>query len=157
MYFPESISKIIIMNLSSKCSQVLKLVCGNSCRGFCTRTRITRQESRLRLFAREKNAGSCHLRYESVCGWKYFCSSSSSRSSSSSSQKNFDNKSTSSSSSDAPDKNTEIPVTSGEEFENLGLIARFKKMYKEYWYVLVPVHLATSAVWFGSFYYASKR
>uniref|UniRef100_A0A2M3ZBT0 DUF1279 domain-containing protein n=1 Tax=Anopheles braziliensis TaxID=58242 RepID=A0A2M3ZBT0_9DIPT len=28
-------------------------------------------------------------------------------------------------------------------------------MYKEYWYVLVPVHCITSVVWFGSFYYAS--
>lgn len=39
--------------------------------------------------------------------------------------------------------------------EKLGLFARFKKMYKEYWYVLVPVHCITSVVWFGSFYYAS--
>ncbi|XP_049529297.1 uncharacterized protein C18orf19 homolog A [Anopheles darlingi] len=39
--------------------------------------------------------------------------------------------------------------------EKLGLFARFKKMYKEYWYVLVPVHCLTSVVWFGSFYYAS--
>lgn len=43
------------------------------------------------------------------------------------------------------------------DFEKMGLIAKFKKMYKEYWYVLVPVHIATSAVWLGSFYYASKR
>lgn len=27
-------------------------------------------------------------------------------------------------------------------------------MYKEYWYVLLPVHVATSAVWVGIFYYA---
>uniref|UniRef100_A0A182NKY5 DUF1279 domain-containing protein n=1 Tax=Anopheles dirus TaxID=7168 RepID=A0A182NKY5_9DIPT len=39
--------------------------------------------------------------------------------------------------------------------EKLGLFARFKKMYKEYWYVLVPVHCLTSVVWFGGFYYAS--
>lgn len=38
----------------------------------------------------------------------------------------------------------------------LGLFARFKKMYKEYWYVLVPVHCVTSVFWFGGFYYASK-
>ncbi|XP_053698193.1 uncharacterized protein C18orf19 homolog A [Sabethes cyaneus] len=43
-----------------------------------------------------------------------------------------------------------------EEPEKLGLFARFKKMYKEYWYVLVPVHCVTSAFWFGGFYYASK-
>ncbi|XP_050070705.1 uncharacterized protein C18orf19 homolog A [Anopheles maculipalpis] len=39
--------------------------------------------------------------------------------------------------------------------EKLGLFARFKKMYKEYWYVLVPVHCVTSVMWFGGFYYAS--
>ena len=25
-------------------------------------------------------------------------------------------------------------------------------MFKDYWYVLVPVHVATSVVWFGGFY-----
>ena len=44
-----------------------------------------------------------------------------------------------------------------EKPERLSVFQRFKQMYKDYWYVLVPVHLATSAVWFGSFYYASKR
>lgn len=28
-------------------------------------------------------------------------------------------------------------------------------MYKEYWYVLVPVHCVTSVFWFGGFYYAA--
>ncbi|XP_055585901.1 protein FAM210A isoform X2 [Uranotaenia lowii] len=42
------------------------------------------------------------------------------------------------------------------EPENLGLFARFKKMAKEYWYVLIPVHCLTSVFWFGGFYYASK-
>uniref|UniRef100_A0A1Q3F9F4 Putative conserved plasma membrane protein n=1 Tax=Culex tarsalis TaxID=7177 RepID=A0A1Q3F9F4_CULTA len=37
----------------------------------------------------------------------------------------------------------------------LGLFARFRKMYKEYWYVLVPVHCVTSVFWFGGFYYAA--
>ncbi|KAL4712812.1 hypothetical protein ACJJTC_011882 [Scirpophaga incertulas] len=37
-----------------------------------------------------------------------------------------------------------------------GLIQKFKQMYRDYWYVLVPVHLATSAVWLGSFYYAVR-
>lgn len=37
--------------------------------------------------------------------------------------------------------------------EKLTLYQRLKKMYKEYWYVLIPVHLATSSVWFGGFYY----
>lgn len=43
------------------------------------------------------------------------------------------------------------------EMEKLGLFARFKKMYKEYWYVLLPVHCVTSACWLGGFYYVSKR
>lgn len=43
-----------------------------------------------------------------------------------------------------------------EEPAKLGLFARFKKMYKEYWYVLVPVHCVTSVFWLGGFYYASK-
>lgn len=39
--------------------------------------------------------------------------------------------------------------------KQLGLIARFKKMTKEYWYVLIPVHCFTSCFWFGGFYYTS--
>lgn len=34
-----------------------------------------------------------------------------------------------------------------------GLIQKFKQMYKDYWYVLLPVHMSTSAIWFGGFYY----
>lgn len=40
--------------------------------------------------------------------------------------------------------------------EKLSLFQRFRQMYKEYWYVLIPVHIATSVVWYGSFYYALK-
>ena len=29
-------------------------------------------------------------------------------------------------------------------------------MTKDYWYVLIPVHVATSVVWFGGFYAACK-
>ncbi|KAF2903711.1 hypothetical protein ILUMI_02468 [Ignelater luminosus] len=36
------------------------------------------------------------------------------------------------------------------------LLQRFKEMYRDYWYVLVPVHLVTSAGWFGGFYYLAK-
>lgn len=35
----------------------------------------------------------------------------------------------------------------------LGIIQRFKVMYRDYWYVLIPVHVATSVFWFGGFYY----
>lgn len=44
-----------------------------------------------------------------------------------------------------------------EEMKKLTLLQRFKEMYKKYWYVLVPVHLVTSAFWFGGFYYLAKR
>ncbi|KAH8286628.1 hypothetical protein KR018_002452 [Drosophila ironensis] len=39
---------------------------------------------------------------------------------------------------------------------NMGLFAKFKHMYKQYWYVLIPVHVITSVGWFGGFYYLSK-
>ncbi|XP_068621156.1 uncharacterized protein C18orf19 homolog A [Battus philenor] len=35
-----------------------------------------------------------------------------------------------------------------------GIIQKFKEMYRDYWYVVLPVHITTSAIWFGSFYYA---
>lgn len=41
--------------------------------------------------------------------------------------------------------------------EKLSLTAKFKKMYKEYWYVLLPVHIFTSTFWFAGFYYMSTR
>ncbi|XP_013168202.1 PREDICTED: uncharacterized protein C18orf19 homolog A isoform X1 [Papilio xuthus] len=37
-----------------------------------------------------------------------------------------------------------------------GLVQRFKEMYRDYWYVVLPVHMTTSAIWFGSFYYAVR-
>lgn len=42
------------------------------------------------------------------------------------------------------------------EASNLGLFAKFKLMYKKYWYVLIPVHVVTSAGWLCGFYYLSK-
>ncbi|XP_044750734.1 uncharacterized protein C18orf19 homolog A [Coccinella septempunctata] len=36
------------------------------------------------------------------------------------------------------------------------LFQRFKQMYKEYWYVLIPVHIVTSIGWFGGFYYMAS-
>lgn len=38
-----------------------------------------------------------------------------------------------------------------------GIIQKFKQMYKDYWYVLLPVHMTTSAIWFGGFYYCVRR
>jgi len=37
-----------------------------------------------------------------------------------------------------------------------GIVKKFKKMAKDYWYVLIPVHVATSIVWFGGFYMLTK-
>ncbi|KAI9559063.1 hypothetical protein GHT06_015852 [Daphnia sinensis] len=39
----------------------------------------------------------------------------------------------------------------------VSLFQKFKQMYKDYWYVLIPVHVATSAVWAGGFYFAVKN
>jgi len=44
--------------------------------------------------------------------------------------------------------------TSGEgPVQKQSLFQRFKSMYKDYWYVLVPVHVVTSLGWIGGFYY----
>jgi hypothetical protein len=55
-----------------------------------------------------------------------------------------------------PDQSkVEEPSTSKPE--KLSLLQRFKQMYRDYWYVLVPVHLITSLGWFAGFYYLAKR
>uniref|UniRef100_A0A146LGA8 Protein FAM210A n=1 Tax=Lygus hesperus TaxID=30085 RepID=A0A146LGA8_LYGHE len=36
------------------------------------------------------------------------------------------------------------------------LYQRFKAMYKDYWYVLIPVHVVTSCMWFGAFFYTAQ-
>ncbi|TRY66888.1 hypothetical protein DNTS_028503 [Danionella cerebrum] len=41
--------------------------------------------------------------------------------------------------------------------KSIGLFQRFKKTFKQYGKVMVPVHLVTSTVWFGSFYYAAMK
>lgn len=38
-----------------------------------------------------------------------------------------------------------------------GLFQRFKKTFKQYGKVMIPVHLVTSSVWFGTFYYAAMK
>lgn len=38
-----------------------------------------------------------------------------------------------------------------------GLVQRFKKTLKQYGKVLIPVHILTSSVWFGTFYYAAMK
>lgn len=57
------------------------------------------------------------------------------------------------------DKLTEGSESSGDSEssdKSLTVFQRFKKTYKEHGKVLIGVHLATSAVWFGSFFYAAS-
>lgn len=53
------------------------------------------------------------------------------------------------------EEDTSVDAT--ETTEKLGLVAKFKLMFKNYWYVLVPVHCVTSIAWFSGFYYLSSR
>ncbi|CAL8247893.1 unnamed protein product [Lota lota] len=41
--------------------------------------------------------------------------------------------------------------------KSIGLIQRFKKTFKQYGKVMIPVHLVTSSIWFGTFYYAAMK
>ncbi|KAJ8013328.1 hypothetical protein DPEC_G00052130 [Dallia pectoralis] len=41
--------------------------------------------------------------------------------------------------------------------KSIGLVQRFKKTFKQYGKVMIPVHLLTSTVWFGTFYYAAMK
>uniref|UniRef100_A0A8B9TW91 Family with sequence similarity 210 member A n=1 Tax=Anas zonorhyncha TaxID=75864 RepID=A0A8B9TW91_9AVES len=41
--------------------------------------------------------------------------------------------------------------------KSISLVQRFKKTFKQYGKVMIPVHLVTSTVWFGSFYYAAMK
>ena len=56
-----------------------------------------------------------------------------------------------------PDDKQEPPPECTPKEENVGIFQRFKNAYKEYGKVLVGVHVATSTVWFGAFYYAAVR
>ncbi|KAM6967636.1 uncharacterized protein C18orf19 homolog B [Aplochiton taeniatus] len=40
---------------------------------------------------------------------------------------------------------------------SIGLVQRFKKTFKQYGKVMIPVHLLTSSMWFGTFYYAAMK
>ncbi|XP_008524558.1 protein FAM210A isoform X2 [Equus przewalskii] len=41
--------------------------------------------------------------------------------------------------------------------KSISLYQRFKKTFRQYGKVLIPVHLITSCVWFGTFYYAAIK
>ena len=38
----------------------------------------------------------------------------------------------------------------------MSLGQRFKKMWRDYWYVMLPVHLVTSIGWFSLFFFLIK-
>ncbi|KAK7802751.1 hypothetical protein U0070_005789 [Myodes glareolus] len=41
--------------------------------------------------------------------------------------------------------------------KSISLYQRFKKTFRQYGKVLIPVHLVTSGIWFGTFYYAAIK
>ncbi|XP_053349400.1 uncharacterized protein C18orf19 homolog A [Clarias gariepinus] len=41
--------------------------------------------------------------------------------------------------------------------QSMGLAQRFKKTFKQYGKVMIPVHLLTSCMWFSGFYYAAMK
>ncbi|XP_069156180.1 uncharacterized protein C18orf19 homolog A isoform X2 [Procambarus clarkii] len=51
---------------------------------------------------------------------------------------------------------TEAQGVSDDNNKDMSLVQKFKLMYQQYWYVLIPVHLVTSVVWYGSFFIAAK-
>lgn len=55
------------------------------------------------------------------------------------------------------DKKSETNNPEPEPPKKQGIVARFKELAKKYWYVLVPVHVITSAGWLAGFYYLSTR
>lgn len=56
---------------------------------------------------------------------------------------------------------SKLPVEAPEidplQDKSIGLVQRFKKTFKQYGKVMIPVHLLTSSVWFGTFYYAAMQ
>ncbi|XP_036371820.1 uncharacterized protein C18orf19 homolog A [Megalops cyprinoides] len=41
--------------------------------------------------------------------------------------------------------------------KSISILQRFKRTFKQYGKVMIPVHLVTSSVWFGTFYYAAMK
>ncbi|XP_075682584.1 protein FAM210A [Rhinoderma darwinii] len=56
---------------------------------------------------------------------------------------------------------TDAPITIEEtdplQDKSIGLVQRFKKTFKQYGKVMVTVHVLTSSVWLGTFYYAAVK
>lgn len=56
-----------------------------------------------------------------------------------------------------PEDPEEVVKSFDQELAELPIFQRYMKLFKEYWYVLVPVHGVTSVLWFGSMYLFAKR
>ncbi|KAJ8407041.1 hypothetical protein AAFF_G00293170 [Aldrovandia affinis] len=53
---------------------------------------------------------------------------------------------------------TEDPAESDPlQDKSISLIQRFKRTFKQYGKVMIPVHFLTSSMWFGMFYYAAMK
>ncbi|KAH0548752.1 hypothetical protein KQX54_002101 [Cotesia glomerata] len=44
-----------------------------------------------------------------------------------------------------------------EKFKKLNVFQKMKQLFKDYWYIMAPVHIATSTVWVVIFYAAAKN
>lgn len=49
-----------------------------------------------------------------------------------------------------------LPPPPLDDDKSQSIFQRFKNMAKKYWYIVLPVHLVTSTVWFGSFYFIAS-
>ena len=58
---------------------------------------------------------------------------------------------------DGKPKDEPAAAATKESPVKVSLFQRFKQMYKDYWYVLIPVHVVTSIGWTGIFYYSVKK
>ena len=52
---------------------------------------------------------------------------------------------------------SEVKRKENSDSKSLTIFQRFKRAYKQHGKVLVGVHVATSTVWFGCFYYLAQR
>ncbi|XP_073535076.1 protein FAM210A [Phyllobates terribilis] len=59
--------------------------------------------------------------------------------------------------SSAADAPVPIDETDPLQDKSIGLVQRFKKTFKQYGKVMVTVHVLTSSVWLGTFYYAAVK
>ncbi|XP_036421806.1 uncharacterized protein C18orf19 homolog A [Colossoma macropomum] len=59
----------------------------------------------------------------------------------------------------SPDSTGQSDLTEPDPLQDksIGLVQRFKKTFKQYGKVMIPVHLVTSSVWFGAFYYSAMK